>query len=159
MILHPNFISQLSSMHMLSPDGISHSFDARANGYARGEAIAGLIVKPLSKAIADGNTIRAIIRGSGANQDGKTPGITMPSGKAQAALIRSTYAAAGLSLNDTAYFESHGTGTSLGVSQDSKYASMQNHRLTMVCISSLTLNIGSDRTWCDRRKLWSREER
>ncbi|KAM0794178.1 putative polyketide synthase [Usnea florida] len=114
MILHPNFISQLPSMHMLSPYGISYSFDSRANGYARGEAIAGLIVKPLSKAIADGNTIRAIVRGSGANQDDKTPGITMPSGKAQAALIRSTYAAAGLSLNDTAYFESHGTGTSLG---------------------------------------------
>lgn len=118
MIFSPNFISQLSSMHMLSPDGVSHSFDSRANGYARGEAIAGLIIKPLSKAIADGNTIRAIIRGSGANQDGKTPGITMPSGKAQAALIRSTYTAAGLSLNDTTYFESHGTGTSLGVSVD-----------------------------------------
>ena len=103
-------------MHMLSPDGISHSFDSRANGYARGEAIAGLILKPLSTAIADGNTIRAVVRGTGANQDGKTPGITMPRGEAQAALIRATYAAAGLSLDQTTYFESHGTGTSLGVS-------------------------------------------
>lgn len=116
MILSPNFISQLSSMHMLSPDGISHSFDSKANGYARGEAVAGIVVKTLRKALEDGDTIRAVIRGSGANQDGKTPGITMPSGEAQAALIRSTYEMAGLAMEDTGYFEAHGTGTSLGVS-------------------------------------------
>lgn len=101
---------------MLSPDGISHSFDSRANGYGRGEAVGGFIVKPLAAALADGDTIRAVIRGTGANQDGKTPGITMPSGEAQPALINSTYASAGLSLTDTQYFEAHGTGTSLGVS-------------------------------------------
>ncbi|KAK1637097.1 hypothetical protein BDP81DRAFT_318791 [Colletotrichum phormii] len=114
MILHPNFISQLSSMHMLSPDGISHSFDARANGYARGEAITTVVVKRLEDALADGDTIRAVVRGTGVNQDGHTPGITMPSSDAQAALIRSTYAAAGLSYDDTGYFEAHGTGTPLG---------------------------------------------
>lgn len=102
-------------MHMLSPDGISHSFDHRANGYARGEAIGAILVKPLSRALADGDTIRAVIRGSGANQDGKTPGITMPSGEAQASLINSTYSAAGLSLAETSYFEAHGTGTKIGV--------------------------------------------
>ncbi|KAI9642743.1 hypothetical protein NHQ30_008474 [Ciborinia camelliae] len=96
------------------PDGISHSFDARANGYARGEAIAGIVLKPLSTALRDGDTIRAVVRGSGVNQDGKTPGITMPSGEAQASLIRETYAAAGLLLDSTMYFESHGTGTALG---------------------------------------------
>lgn len=115
MILHPNFISQLSAMHMLSPDGISHSFDARANGYARGEAITTVVVKRLEDALADGDTIRAVVRGTGVNQDGHTPGITMPSSDAQAALIRSTYAAAGLSYDDTGYFEAHGTGTPLGV--------------------------------------------
>ncbi|EXJ91415.1 hypothetical protein A1O1_04527 [Capronia coronata CBS 617.96] len=114
LILHPNFISQLSSMHMLSPDGISHSFDERANGYARGEAIGAILVKPLSKALADGDTIRAVIRGSGANQDGKTPGITMPSREAQAKLINTTYATAGLTTTDTTYFEAHGTGTKIG---------------------------------------------
>ena len=103
-------------MHMLSPDGISHSFDERANGYARGEAIGGVLVKTLSRALADGDTIRAVIRGSGANQDGKTPGITMPSGEAQANLIKSTYSTAGLTLADTSYFEAHGTGTKIGVS-------------------------------------------
>lgn len=115
MILHPNFISQLSSMHMLSPDGVSHSFDSRANGYARGEAISTVVVKRLKDALADGDTIRAVVRGTGVNQDGHTPGITMPSSEAQAALIRSTYAAAGLSYDETGYFEAHGTGTPLGV--------------------------------------------
>ena len=115
LILDPNFISQLSSMHMLSPDGISHSFDDRANGYARGEAVGAVLVKPLSKALADGDTIRAVIRGTGANQDGKTPGITMPSGDAQGRLINSVYTAAGLPLDDTTYFEAHGTGTKIGV--------------------------------------------
>lgn len=107
-------------MHMLSPDGISHSFDARANGYARGETIAGVVVKTLRQALEDGDTIRAVIRGSGANQDGKTPGITMPSGEAQAALIRSTYEAAGLNMEDTGFFEAHGTGTLIGVSGKKK---------------------------------------
>ncbi|TQN70639.1 Reducing polyketide synthase FUB1 [Colletotrichum shisoi] len=89
LILHPNFMHQLSSMHMLSPEG-------RSSG------------RP------DGVTIRAVIRGTGTNADGKTPGITQPSSEAQAELIRTTYEAAGLSLSDTQYFEAHGTGTPLG---------------------------------------------
>lgn len=75
-ILHPNFMNQLTAMHMLSPDGTSHSFDDRANGYGRGEGIGGLIVKRLSDAIRDGDTVRAVIRGTGANVDGKTPSVT-----------------------------------------------------------------------------------
>lgn len=102
-------------MHMLSPDGVSHSFDDRANGYARGESVGAVLVKPLRQALADGDTIRAVIRGSGANQDGKTPGITMPSRDAQGNLIEAVYAAAGLSMADTNYFEAHGTGTKIGV--------------------------------------------
>ncbi|KAF5520959.1 Reducing polyketide synthase FUB1 [Colletotrichum aenigma] len=114
LILHPNFMHQLSSMHMLSPEGISHSFDHRANGYGRGEGIGCLIVKRLKDALRDGDTIRAVIRGTGTNADGKTPGITQPSSEAQAELIRSTYEDAGLPFSDTQYFEAHGTGTPLG---------------------------------------------
>ncbi|CCF35613.1 PKSN polyketide synthase for alternapyrone biosynthesis protein [Colletotrichum higginsianum] len=114
LILHPNFMHQLSSMHMLSPEGISHSFDHRANGYGRGEGIGCLVLKRLKDALRDGDTIRAVIRGTGTNADGKTPGITQPSSEAQAELIRTTYEAAGLSLSDTQYFEAHGTGTALG---------------------------------------------
>lgn len=100
---------------MLSPEGISHSFDDRANGYGRGEGIGCMVVKRLSDAIKDGDTIRAVIRHTGANADGKTPSITQPSSDAQAELIRRTYAAAGLPLTGTEYFESHGTGTPVGV--------------------------------------------
>ena len=100
---------------MLSHEGISHTFDDRANGYARGEGVGAIIVKRLSDALRDGDTIRAVIRGTGANADGKTPSVTMPSSDAQAQLIQRTYDAAGLSYADTAYFETHGTGTPLGV--------------------------------------------
>lgn len=112
--LYPSMFHSLTNMHFLSPDGICHSFDDRANGYARGEAIGGLLLKPLSAALADGDTIRAVIRGSATNQDGKTPGITMPNPESQADLIRFVYEQAGLKMSDTGYFEAHGTGTGLG---------------------------------------------
>ncbi|KAI9925439.1 hypothetical protein MW887_005820 [Aspergillus wentii] len=114
LILHPNFTQRLSYMRMLSPDGISHSFDERANGYGRGEGIGAMIVKPLRDALADGDNIRAVIRGTGSNQDGRTPGITMPNGDSQADLIRRVYAETGLAMKDTSYFEAHGTGTKIG---------------------------------------------
>lgn len=98
----------------LSPDGKCYSFDHRANGYARGEGVGSLVVKRLSDAIRDGNTIRAVIRGSGVNQDGRTAGITLPSASAQEDLIRNVYAAAGLDPKDTRMLEAHGTGTSAG---------------------------------------------
>lgn len=62
-------------MTFFSPDGVCHSFDHRANGYARGDGIGGMLLKTVKQALADGDTIRAVIRGSGINQDGKTPGI------------------------------------------------------------------------------------
>jgi len=115
-MLHPNFMHQLVAMHMLSPDGISHTFDDRANGYGRGEGIGAIVVKRLSDAIRDGDTIRAVIRGIGSNVDGKTPSVTMPSSEAQASLIREVYKNAGLPLASTPYVELHGTGTPVGVS-------------------------------------------
>ncbi|CAG9975108.1 unnamed protein product [Clonostachys byssicola] len=114
LMLFPNTMHQLSAMHMLSPEGISHTFDDRANGYGRGEGIACIVVKRLSDALRDGDTIRAVIRGTGANADGKTPSITQPSSTAQAELIQTTYARAGLNMTDTQYFECHGTGTPVG---------------------------------------------
>ncbi|KAF9630952.1 hypothetical protein BFW01_g1824 [Lasiodiplodia theobromae] len=114
LILNPNTMHQLSAMHMLSPEGISHAFDDRANGYGRGEGIGCIVVKRLSDALRDGDTIRAVIRNTGANADGKTPSITSPSAEAQAELIRKTYEAAGLEQTSTQYFECHGTGTPVG---------------------------------------------
>ncbi|KAJ5589050.1 hypothetical protein N7537_011728 [Penicillium hordei] len=114
LILHPNFTQRLSYMHMMSADGISHSFDESANGYGRGEGIGAVLLKPLSAALADGDNIRAIIRGTGINQDGRTPGITLPNPTSQANLIRSVYERHGISMRDTSYFEAHGTGTPVG---------------------------------------------
>jgi acyl transferase domain-containing protein len=114
-------MQQLVAMHMLSPDGISHTFDDRANGYGRGEGFGGLVIKRLSDAIRDGDTIRAVIRGSGTNVDGKTPSVTMPSPEAQADLIRDVYREAGLPLDQTQYIELHGTGTPVGVSHKSLF--------------------------------------
>lgn len=114
-MLYPNTMQQFSAIHMLSPEGISHSFDDRANGYGRGEGIGCLVIKRLSDALRDGDTIRAVIRNTGTNADGKTPSITAPSSDAQIDLINRTYAGAGLDLRSTEYFECHGTGTPVGV--------------------------------------------
>lgn len=113
-MINPNTMHQLGAMHMLSPEGISHTFDDRCNGYGRGDGIGALIVKRLSDAIRDGDTIRAVIRGTGANADGKTPSITQPSSVSQAELINQTYEDAGLDKSETVYCESHGTGTPVG---------------------------------------------
>jgi acyl transferase domain-containing protein/D-arabinose 1-dehydrogenase-like Zn-dependent alcohol dehydrogenase/SAM-dependent methyltransferase/NADP-dependent 3-hydroxy acid dehydrogenase YdfG len=114
LMLGPETPISLSALHFLSPDSRSYSFDERGNGYARGEGVGIVVLKHIDDAIRDGDTIRAIIRGTAVNQDGKTSGITLPSSEAQSRLIRSTYDAAGLSLNDTSYFEAHGTGTAAG---------------------------------------------
>lgn len=104
----------MSNINFLSPDSRCHSFDHRANGYARGEGVAVLVLKRLDDAIRDGNTIRAVIRSTGSNEDGRTPGITQPSRTAQEQLIKDTYRKAGLSMAHTRYFEAHGTGTAIG---------------------------------------------
>lgn len=101
-------------MSFLSPDSRCFSFDDRANGYARGEGFGVVILKRLSDALKDGDTIRAVIRSAGSNQDGRTPGITQPSREAQERLIKETYEKAGLSLHRTRYIEAHGTGTAIG---------------------------------------------
>jgi acyl transferase domain-containing protein len=96
-------------MSFLSPDGRCYSFDDRGNGYGRGEGVAALLLKPLSRAIQDGNPVRALVRAVGTNQDGHTSGgLTQPSMKMQAALIKETYRNAGLSMAETLFFEAHG---------------------------------------------------
>lgn len=99
---------------LFGDDGRSYTYDSRATGYGRGEGIVSLILKPLNKAVHDGDNIRAIIRNTGVNQDGKTAGITFPSCDAQASLIKSVYNAAGIDPLETDYVEAHGTGTAAG---------------------------------------------
>ncbi|KAI6827416.1 polyketide synthase [Hortaea werneckii] len=112
--LAPRLWVGMSSQGAISPDGSSKTFDESANGYARGDGIAALFIKRLDDAVRDGNPVRAVIRSTASNADGRTPGMTMPSTEAQEALIRRAYDAANLPLSETAMVECHGTGTAVG---------------------------------------------
>ncbi|KAK8075474.1 hypothetical protein PG997_010137 [Apiospora hydei] len=118
-ILGPEVFIFESKMKMLSPTGRSRMWDSEADGYARGEGVAAIVMKRLSDAIADGDHIECIIRETGANQDGFSNGITVPSTKAQADLIKEVYSRAGLDPENNPedrpqFFEAHGTGTKAG---------------------------------------------
>lgn len=109
-----NVYVTMTDLGMLSTNGRCAAFDASGSGYVRGEGIACAILKRKSDAIANGDNIRAIVRATGSNHDGKKNGITLPNSAAQEYLIRSTYERAGLNPNHTQYFEAHGTGTAAG---------------------------------------------
>lgn len=114
LILTPQFGITLSQAAMLSPDGRSRAFDSSANGYVRGEGAAIVVLKPLVRAVMDGDRMYAVIRGSAVNQDGRTQGITVPNGEAQEANFRAALAAAGVAPGEVGYVEAHGTGTPVG---------------------------------------------
>ena len=104
----------MSKGHFLARDGHCKSFDAKADGYSRGEGCGIVLLKRLDAALRDGDHIHAVVRGTGINQDGRTDGITVPSADAQETLIRHVYAAAGVPLDKVGYVEAHGTGTPIG---------------------------------------------
>ncbi|KAK8038627.1 Polyketide synthase-nonribosomal peptide synthetase [Apiospora rasikravindrae] len=118
LILDPVDYVSMSKLEMLSSEGRSRMWDKSANGYARGEGVAAVVLKTLKAAEADGDRIECVIRETATNQDGRTSGITMPSAPAQVQLMRDCYARAGLDPTDAAqrpqYFEAHGTGTLAG---------------------------------------------
>lgn len=128
-----------------STSGKCHTFDVKADGYIKAEAVNAVMLKRLDDAIRDGDPIRAVIRGSASNSDGRTPGIALPNSEAQAAAIRSAYLRAGITdIGATAYVECHGTGTQGGdpievsgvASIFSKYRSTDNP-LIIGSVSSL----------------------
>ncbi|GAW25364.1 putative acyl transferase acyl hydrolase lysophospholipase [Rosellinia necatrix] len=100
LILAPEQYVVSSKLRMLSPSGRSRMWDAKADGYGRGDGLGVLVLKNLSRAIADGDDVECIIRETGVNQDGRTKGLMMPNPKAQVDLIRNTYKKAGLSLEN-----------------------------------------------------------
>jgi len=114
LILSPVSTIATSRARMLAPDGRCKTFDAAADGFARGEGCGVVVLKRLSDAIAHGDNILALIRGSAVNQDGASSGLTVPNGPAQQALIRHALAGAGVEPGQVSYVEAHGTGTSLG---------------------------------------------
>ena len=114
LLLAPESILAMSQAGMLSPDGKCFAFDKRANGIVPGEAVTVIVLKLLSKAREDGDPIFATIQGSGINYDGRTQGITAPSGLSQTKLLKEVYATNKINVEDIEYIVTHGTGTKLG---------------------------------------------
>ncbi|MFD3478745.1 amino acid adenylation domain-containing protein [Streptomyces sp. NPDC058695] len=99
---------------MLSPEGGSRIFDADADGFVRGEGAGWLVLKSLRRAVADGDPVLAVIRGSAVNHGGRAAALTAPNPRAQSGLIRTALGRAGLRAADLGFLEAHGTGTPLG---------------------------------------------
>ncbi|MGE3267190.1 MAG: SDR family NAD(P)-dependent oxidoreductase [Chloroflexota bacterium] len=114
LILHPENTVTLSRLRMMAPGGRCRTFDVAGDGYVRGEGCGIVVLKRLSDAVANGDSILAVIRGSAVNQDGPSGGLTAPNGPAQEAVIRDALVNAGIGPGDVSYVETHGTGTSLG---------------------------------------------
>lgn len=180
LLLNPEMFMYFSNQHFLSPDGKCKSFDESGDGYGRGEGYAAVILKRVDDAISNGDPLRAIIRGTGSNQDGHTKGFTLPSAEAQATLIRDTYRWAGLDFRNTHYVEAHvsrhlgkkayfplpvltfsipqGTGTQAGDTQEtealSQTISIERSPEKKLLVGSVKSNVCSDPTdqMCDFTK-------
>ncbi|HYR82565.1 MAG TPA: SDR family NAD(P)-dependent oxidoreductase [Terriglobia bacterium] len=113
-ILSPVTTMSLTKAGMMSPDGRCKAFDSRANGYVRSEGAGMIVLKPLSRAVADGDPIYAVIRGTASNQDGRSSGLAAPNGEAQQAVIMAACKDADISPGMLDYVEAHGTGTPVG---------------------------------------------
>lgn len=113
-MLRPESFISVAKGGFLSHHGRCKSFDKDAAGYVRSEGAASVILKPYRQALADGDPIYALIRGTGVNQDGQTPAITIPNPDSQEELIKQVYKNSGISPCDIHYVEAHGTGTQAG---------------------------------------------
>ncbi|MFF4407200.1 SDR family NAD(P)-dependent oxidoreductase [Streptomyces sp. NPDC001404] len=112
--LHPNKFLMLGSGKWASSRGLCESFGAGGDGYVPGEGVGAVLLKPLDRAEADGDTIYGVIRGTAVNHGGKTNGYSVPNPRAQAKVIGRALSQAGVDARDVSYVEAHGTGTSLG---------------------------------------------
>ena len=146
LLLNPDLFMFLSNQNFLAADGRCKAFDESGDGYGRGEGAAVVILKRVDDAIADGDPIRAIIRGSSVNQDGRTKGMTLPSADAQVQLIQTAYKNAGVSMSETRYVEAHGTGTRAGDTTEtealSRTLSQERSSSDRLLIGSVKANIG-----------------
>ena len=114
LICHPDLSIAYHKAGMLAPDGRCKPFDASANGYVRSEGAVMLLLKPLAGALADGDRIHAVIKGSAINHGGLAGGLTVPNPQKQSELLQAAWKNAGIAASDLSYIEAHGTGTSLG---------------------------------------------
>ena len=107
LILNPDMFMPSSELGFLSPSGRCQSFDAAGDGYGRGEGVLAILLKPLRTAIADGDAVRSVIKGTRLNQDGRTQGITLPSADAQKKNMEALYHELGIDPRDIQYLEAH----------------------------------------------------
>jgi acyl transferase domain-containing protein len=145
-ILAPEVTISFCKTRMLSPTGKCRTFDARADGYVRGEGCGMIVLKPFSDALRDKDNILAVICGSAVNQDGRSSSLTAPNGLAQQAVIRQALQRAGVAPSEVDYVEAHGTGTALGdpIEVEALGAVVGEHREATrpVLIGSVKTNIG-----------------
>ena len=146
LILSPESNIIFSHAQMMAADGRCKTFDAKADGYVRGEGCGIIVLKRLVEAIRDEDNILAVIKGSAVNQDGLSNGLTAPNGPAQQAVIRKALDNAGVAPARISYVEAHGTGTSLGDPIEIKSLQavlMDGRHSTQTCyIGSVKTNIG-----------------
>src|ERR1017187_1506691 len=146
LILSPAITINFTKAGAMAPDGRCKAFDARANGYVRSEGAGVVVLKLLSKALADGDPIYAVIRGSAVNQDGRSNGLMAPNPLAQEAVLREAYRQAAVSPGAVQYVEAHGTGTLLGDPIEAKALAavlgMERPAGRLCALGSVKTNIG-----------------
>jgi acyl transferase domain-containing protein/acyl carrier protein/SAM-dependent methyltransferase/NAD(P)-dependent dehydrogenase (short-subunit alcohol dehydrogenase family) len=142
----PTFHVLASDGNMLSPDGRCRTFDQGANGFVPGEGAGAVVLKPLQAALRDGDAVHAVIKATAINQDGRTNGITAPSGLAQRELLRDVYAKHGVDPATVTMMEAHGTGTKLGdpIEFEALTAAFGEHtsQTAFCALGSVKTNIG-----------------
>lgn len=140
LVLAPTMTTTMSDNMVLSPSGMCRTFDEKADGYGRGEAINAIYIKRLSDAVRDKDPVRSVIRATSTNCDGKTPSITTPGSQSQERLIRRAYEKAQIKdISQTGFFECHGTGTTVGdTSETSVVANLFKEKGTVIGAVSLT---------------------
>jgi acyl transferase domain-containing protein len=145
LVLSPRSTRLVMETRALAPDGLCKTFDARANGFTRGEGCGIVVLKRLDHALRDGDHVHAVIRGSAVNQDGRSSGFTAPNVLAQIALIEAALADAGLTPADIGLIEAHGTGTALGdpIEMEALVAALgQKNAGATLYVGSVKPNIG-----------------
>ncbi len=138
--LHPNKFLMLGQSRFMSTKGRCETFGKDGDGYVPGEGVGAVILKPLYKAVEDGDHIYGVIKGSAVNHGGKTNGYTVPNPKAQTGVILDAWKCAGINPRAVSYIEAHGTGTSLG---DPIEITGLTHAFDTVTKDRQFLNIGS----------------
>ncbi len=143
LLLGPSGTICFSQLRAMAPDGRCKPFDAAADGYVRSEGVGVLALQRLSDAQASGRPILAVLRGSAVNHDGRSNGLTAPSGSSQQAVIRAALADAKADPEDIQFIEAHGTGTSLGdpIELDALSATLASSRRALP-VGSIKSNIG-----------------